>query len=103
MNYIWNSCILVFTVTGLSFISYFASLVGISIRITVSAKGLKMFAITAGIKKYKLVIKKKEKKLNKIVLLAKTKLNSIEFLISKDLTDSSISHDEFPLLNNVVK
>ena len=61
-----------------------------------------MFAITAGMKKYKLVIKKKEKKLNKIVLLAKTKLNSIEFLISKDLTDSSISHDEFPLLNNVV-
>ena len=51
-----------------------------------------MFAITAGIKKYKLVIKKKEKKLNKIVLLAKTKLNSIEFLISKDLTDSSISY-----------
>ena len=92
MNYIWNSCILVFTVTGLSFISYFASLVGISIRITVSAKGLKMFSITAGIKKYKLVIKKKEKKLNKIVLLAKTKLNSIEFLISKDLTDSSISY-----------
>ena len=68
MNYIWNSCILVFTVTGFSFISYFASLVGISIRITISAKGLKMFAITAGIKKYKLVIKKKEKKLNKIVL-----------------------------------
>ena len=61
-----------------------------------------MFAITAGMKKYNLVIKKKEKKLNKIVLLAKTKLNSIEFLISKDLTDSSISHDEFPLLNNVV-
>ena len=61
-----------------------------------------MFAITAGMKKYKLVIKKKEKKLNKIVFLAKTKLNSIEFLISKDLTDSSISHDEFPLLNNVV-
>ena len=62
-----------------------------------------MFAITAGMKKYKLVIKKKEKKLNKIVFLAKTKLNSIEFLISKDLTDSSISYDEFPLLNNVVK
>ena len=61
-----------------------------------------MFPITAGMKKYKLVIKKKEKKLNKIVFLAKTKLNSIEFLISKDLTDSSISHDEFPLLNNVV-
>ena len=62
-----------------------------------------MFPITAGMKKYKLVIKKKEKKLNKIVFLAKTKLNSIEFLISKDLTDSSISYDEFPLLNNVVK
>ena len=37
------------------------------------------------------------------MLLAKSKLNSIEFLIYKALTDSNISHDEFFLINNVLK
>ena len=40
---------------------------------------------------------------DKIVMLAKSKLNSIEVLISKDLIDSSISHDKFILINNVLK
>ena len=37
------------------------------------------------------------------MLLAKSKLNSIEVLISKTLTDSNISHDEFVLINNLLK
>ena len=41
------------------------------------------------------MIKKKKKKHEKIVLLAKSKLNSIEVLISKAFIDSNISHDEF--------
>ena len=68
-----------------------------------SGIGLKIYAITAGIKKYKSIIKKKKKKHDKIVLLAKSKLNSIEVLISKALIDSNISHDEFVLINNVLK
>ena len=36
-------------------------------------------------------------------LLAKSKLNSIEVLISKTLTESNSSHDEFVLINNVLK
>ena len=38
-----------------------------------------------------------------MVLLANSKLNSIEVLISKALIDSNISHDEFVLINNVLK
>ena len=34
---------------------------------------------------------------------AKSKINSIEVLISKALTDSNISPDEFVLINNVLK
>ena len=34
---------------------------------------------------------------------AKSKLNSIEVLISKALIDSVISHDEFVLINKVLK
>ena len=36
-------------------------------------------------------------------MLAKSKLNSIEVLISKVLIDSNISHDGFVLINNVLK
>ena len=37
------------------------------------------------------------------MFLAKSKLNSIEVLIPKALIDSNISHDEFVLINNVLK
>ena len=47
--------------------------------------------------------KKNKGKHNKIALLVKSKLNSIEFLISKALIDSNISHKEFVLINNVLK
>ena len=40
---------------------------------------------------------------DQIVLLAKSKLNGIEVLISQALIDSNISHDKFFLINNVVK
>ena len=36
-------------------------------------------------------------------MLAKSKLNSIEVLIVKDLINSSISYDEFILINNARK
>ena len=88
LNYIEHFLILGSTVTGSVSISVYASLVGIPIGITSSAIGLKIFVITAAIKKYKLIIKKKKKKPDKTVLLAKPKLNRIEFLISKALIDS---------------
>ena len=37
------------------------------------------------------------------MLLGKDKLNTIEFLISKALIDSYISHDEFTSVNNVLR
>ena len=101
LNYIEHFLILGSTVTGCILISVFASLVGIPLGITSSAIGLKICAINAAIKKYKSTIKKK--KHDKIVLLAKSKLNSIEVFISKALIDSVISHDEFVLINNVLK
>ena len=53
--------------------------------------------------KCKSIIKKKRKKRDKIVLLAKSRLNSIEILIFKTLIDSNISHDELVLIKNVLK
>ena len=70
LNYIDHSLIVISTITGCVSISVFASLVGIPIGITSSATGLKVCVITAGIKKYKSIIKKK-KNHDKIALLAK--------------------------------
>ena len=55
------------------------------------------------VRKYKSIIKKNKNKHDKIVLLAKSKLNSIEVLVSKSLIDLVVSHDEFVLISNVLK
>ena len=73
MNYIDHSLIAISTVTGCVSISTFASLVSIPIGIAISAIGLK--SCVKKYKKYKWVIKKKKKKHDKIVLLAKSQLN----------------------------
>ena len=72
LNYIEYSLILISTVTGCVSISAFASLAGTLIGITSSAVELKICVLTAGIKKYKSIIKKKKKKHDKIALLAKS-------------------------------
>ena len=43
------------------------------------------------------------KKMEKIVLLAKTKLNTVKDSIFEALIDSNINHDEFISVNNVLK
>ena len=59
MNYIEHLLIVISTLTGCVSISAFASLVGIPLRITSSAVGLKICVTAAGIKKYKSIIKKR--------------------------------------------
>ena len=54
------------------------------------------------IKKYR-SIKKKKKKHDKKVMLVKSKLSSIDVLISISLIDSNTGQDEFVLINNVLK
>ena len=83
LYYIEHFFILASTITGCISISDFPSLIGMPIGIKRSTIGLNICAIAAGIKKYKSIMKKK--KYGKRVLLAKSKLNSIEVLISKAL------------------
>ena len=103
LNYIEHFLILASAIAGCISISAFVSLLGIPIGITSTVVGLKICAVTAGIQMYTSIVKKKKKKHDKMVLLAKTKLNSIEVLISKALIHSNISHDDFVLINNVLK
>ena len=67
-------------VTGCISIFAFPSLLDILIGITSSDVGLKICAMTVGIIKYKSIIKRKNRKHDETVSLAKTKLNSIDVL-----------------------
>ena len=51
----------------------------------------------------KVLVNKTMKRHDKVVMLEKDKLNTIEVLISKLLIDSYISHDEFVSVNNALR
>ena len=72
-----------------------ATVVGIPVGIAGSSLTL-IFTIGTGINKSLLKLTKKiKKKHNKIIALTKSKLNTIETLLSSALNDSRISHKEF--------
>ena len=55
-----------------------------------------IFSLTTGrVKKLQSITRNNEKKDDKILMLAKSKLNSIETLVSQALIDMEISHEEF--------
>ena len=61
-----------------------------------SASFTLIFSLTTGIiKKLLSITRNKKKKHDKILMLAKSKLNSIETLVSQALIDMEISHEEF--------
>ena len=91
------------TITECVSISTLASLFGILIGTESSTIALQICAKTSGIQKYKRIIKNKMKNKDKIVLLPTSQLNRIEVLIFKALSNSNISHDEFVLMNNVLR
>ena len=101
LNYFENFLDFVSNFNGCVSISAFASLTAGPVGIASSAVRLKLCAITAGIKKHKLIIKKKEKKTWQICVV-KT-LNTIEVFISKVLINSYVNHYEFVYVNNVLR
>ena len=82
------------TSSGVSIIS-FTSIIGVPAGIA-SASFALIFSITAGIiRKLLSTTINKKKKHDHILMLAKSKYNSIEALISQALNDIDISHEEF--------
>ena len=81
-------------------IASYASIVGTPAGIAGSSLTL-IFTIGTGISKSLLKLtKKRKKKHNKIIVLAKNKLNTIDTLLSSVLNDSEISHEEFKNIIN---
>ena len=58
------------------------------------------FQLHQDLKKKIKTIRNKKKKHNKTIVLARSKLNSIESKISKALIDNEISHEDFTTILN---
>ena len=81
-------------------IASFATVTGAPAGIIGASCGF-TFSITSGfVKKFLKTIRNKKKKHNKIVMLARSKLNSIESEISKALIDNETSHEDFETIIN---
>ena len=84
---------------GISIIS-FTNVIGIPAGVISTSLTL-VFSLTTGmIKKLLKEIRKKKKKHSKIIMLAKSKLNSIESSMSQALIDLEISHEKFKTIVN---
>ena len=84
-------------------IASFASVIGVPTGIIGASCGFS-FSITLGlVKKFLKIIRNKKKKHNEIVMLARSKSNSIESKISKALMDNEISHEDFETIINEKK
>ena len=102
-DYFDKSLIVLSVTTGSISIASFATVIGAPVRMTSTSSSL-AFSITTGIvKKLLKTTRNKKKKHNKTVMLARSKLNSIESKISKALMDNEISHEDFETIINEEK
>ena len=88
-----------FITLSASFGTLSIALYGTVVRIPAGIAGASLtliFTVTTGVvKKLLNITRKKKKKHNKIIALARSKLNIIENLITQALIDFEISHEEF--------
>ena len=94
-DYIDKILIVLGAASGGVSIALFMSVIGAPVGIA-SASFTLMFSLTTGIVKFLLSItRNKKKKHDKTLMLIKSKLSSIDTLISQALIDMEISHEEF--------
>ena len=102
-DYFDKSLFVLSVATGSISIASFATVIGAPVGM-MSASCSLAFSITTGfVKKFLKTIRNKKKKHNKIVMLARSKLNSIESKISEALMDNEISHEDFETIINEEK
>ena len=100
LDYFDKSLNVLSILSGSISIASFATVIGAPAGIIGASCGL-TFSITSGfVKKFLKTIRNKKKKHNKIVMLARSKLNSIESKISKALMDNEISIEDFETIIN---
>ena len=102
-DYFDKSLIVLSVTTGSISIESFAAIIGAPVGMATSSFSI-AFSISTGIvKKLLKTTRNKKKKLNKIVMLARSKLNSIESTISEALVNNEINHEDFMTIINEEK
>ena len=99
-EYLDKSLIVLSVATGSISIASFATVIGAPAGIIGASCGF-TFSIASGfVKMFLKTIRNKKTKHNKIVMLARRKLNSIESKISEALINNEISHEDFMTVLN---
>ena len=99
-DYFDKSLIVLSVTSGSISIASFAKVIGIPIGITSAGLSLAFSLCTGLVKKLLKATRNKKKKHNKIVMLARSKLNSIKSKISEALINNQISHEDFMTIIN---
>ena len=102
-GYFDKSLIVLSVATGSISIASFANVIGAPVGITSASFSLAFSICTGIVKKLLKTTRSKKKKHNKIVMLARSKLNSIESKISEALINNEISHEDFTTIINEEK
>ena len=103
LDYFDKSLIVLSIATGSISIGLFANVIGAPIGILSASFSLAFSISTRVIKKLLKATRNKKKKHNKIPMLARSKLNSIESKISEVLINNGIGHEDFTTIINEEK
>ena len=93
-DYFDKSLIVLSATSGSISIASFATVIGTPVGIASASLSLTFSLSTRIVKKLLKTTRNKKKKHNKIVILARSQLNSIESKISKALINNKISHED---------
>ena len=102
-DYFDKSLIVLSATSGSIFTTSFATVIGTPVGIASASLSLTFSLFTRIVKKLLKTTRNKKKKHNKIIMLARSKLNSIESKVSEALINSEISHEDFMVIINEEK
>ena len=102
-DYFDKSLIVLSATSGSISIASFATFIGTPVGIASASPSLTFSLSTGIVKKLLKTTRNKKKKYNKIVMLARSKLNSIENKVSEALINREISHEDFMIVINEEK
>ena len=99
----FDKSLIVLSASGSISIASSATVIGTPIGIVSASLSLTFSLSTGTVKKLLKTTRNKKKKHNKIIMLARSKLNSIESKVPEALINSEISHEDFIVIINEEK
>ena len=102
-DYFDKSLIVLSATSGSISIASFATVIGTTVGIASASLSLTFSLSTGIVRKLLKKTQNKKEKHNKIIMLARSKLNSIESKVSETLINSELSHEEFMVIINEEK